>query len=95
MLIFGLGNLPYPKSRHRYVTHRNVLTMLMQLDSVGQLIVDGLAAKFGARLAYEPKLQSFHGSVGGLEMPGSPNNKRLKLSFAKTSECLSYRAVPI
>jgi len=73
MLIFGLGNMPYPKSRH----------------SVGQLITDGLAAKFGARLAYEPRLQSFHGSVEGLEMPGSPNNNRLKLSFAKTKNYMN------
>jgi hypothetical protein len=49
------------------------------------LITDGLAARFGVKMLYEPKIQGFHGSVEGLEMPGSPNNKRLKISFAKTS----------
>ncbi|CAG8757737.1 5049_t:CDS:2, partial [Acaulospora colombiana] len=53
---------------------------------VGQLITDGLAAKFGVKMLYEPKIQGFHGSVEGLEMPGSPNNKRLKVSFAKTNQ---------
>jgi hypothetical protein len=53
--------------------------------SVGQLIVEGLAARFGTRLEYEPRIQAFHSSVEGLEMPGSPNNKRLKISFAKSS----------
>ncbi|KIM31652.1 hypothetical protein M408DRAFT_317912 [Serendipita vermifera MAFF 305830] len=73
MLIFGLGNLPYPKSRH----------------SVGQLIIEGLAARFGTRLAYEPKLEAFHASVEGLEMPGSPNNKRLKISLAKSKNLMN------
>ncbi|KAG8749475.1 hypothetical protein FRC14_001337 [Serendipita sp. 396] len=73
MLIFGLGNMPYPRTRH----------------SVGQLITDGLAAKFNVHLAYEPKLQSFHGEVLGLPMPGSPNNKRLKLSLAKTKNYMN------
>lgn len=67
MLLFGLGNLTYPGTRH----------------SVGQMIIDGLAAKLDIRLAYESKIHTFYGETTRLTLPGAAQVR--SLSLAKTS----------
>lgn len=65
LFVAGLGNLPYPTSRHRCVqfctNHRNhVLNKRVALPkSVGQLAIDGLASRLGIHMS------SVRGGISG------------------------------
>ncbi|CCA70132.1 hypothetical protein PIIN_04071 [Serendipita indica DSM 11827] len=77
MLLFGLGNLTYPGTRH----------------SVGQMIIDGLAAKLDIRLAYESKIHTFYGETTRLTLPGAAQVRSLSLAKTKNYMNVSGPAV--
>ncbi|KAF8971122.1 peptidyl-tRNA hydrolase [Flammula alnicola] len=57
LFIAGLGNLPFPLTRHSHVRFR------LKLQSVGQLVIDALAQRLGIRLASGRGGYSGQGSV--------------------------------
>ena len=84
MLVFGLGNLPYPKTRHRCMLIYLVCRISTGTDrtapnSVAQLVIDGLAARFDLKLKYESRVLAYHAETRTSVPPN------LKLTFAKTS----------
>jgi PTH1 family peptidyl-tRNA hydrolase len=62
LLVVGLGNLPYPNTRHRYFTQcfsKNEFTEGSMGSSLGQLIIDELAWRTGIRMS--PDRDGFSG----------------------------------
>ena len=61
LLVVGLGNLPFPNTRHRFVLSQNTGHDLPSSRSVGHLIVDALASRFGIRMSANKNLDGFVG----------------------------------
>jgi hypothetical protein len=53
-------------------------------DSVAQLVIDGLAARFDLKLRYESRVLAYHAETR-TNVPTKPANPNLKFTFAKTS----------
>jgi PTH1 family peptidyl-tRNA hydrolase len=55
LFIAGLGNLPYPITRHRLVFHKlkSYFHYLAHkfFNSIGQLVIDALASRLGIRMS--------------------------------------------
>ena len=99
MLVFGLGNLPYPKTRHRcgficLICWISTGTHKLIPNSVAQLVIDGLAARFDLKLKYESRALAYHAETR-TSVPTKPGNLNLKLTLAKTSVlCFSSSGDP-
>ena len=55
LFIAGLGNLPYPITRHRLVFHKlkgySHYLAHKFFNSIGQLVIDALASRLGVRMS--------------------------------------------
>ena len=55
LFIAGLGNLPYPITRHRLVFHKTKsyfhYPAYKFFNSIGQLVIDALASRLGVRMS--------------------------------------------
>ena len=61
LLVVGLGNIPFPNTRHRFVPSETSSSLTDSLYSVGHLIVDALASRFGIRMSPNRALNGFTG----------------------------------
>lgn len=68
LVIVGLGNLPLPRTRHRYALFLSVQQNWSNvcLNSVGNLIIDALAARWGVRLSTNRSMGGTYGKVDAL-----------------------------
>lgn len=90
-LIVGLGNITHPATRHRCITHssqHHELTCFF--TSVGHLIIDSLAARFGVRMDFDRAIFCWEGSKEldvSLSAPvrGNASPLRARFTFIKPS----------
>lgn len=78
LLIAGLGNLPLPRTRHRYMSLDYNRYHSLPSYSVGHYLIDSLANRFGVVLQSSPE-KKIRGSVAHTDIVVDDRKERLTL----------------